>query len=923
MEEKNYSLIIECQKHVEASKLAEKLISELESESLEQQVEAELLLDEIERLRLGIYQIFRALETGPDCGSEDKVENERTFIHHILGSIEDMRCSISKHEDEKQQLLVENSVLLALLEQLESKGMEIESQKLYLEEESKIMAVKLAIVKNEKDELLEINRQLKVDVNEGHQDAAVLQAELGSLCVKQADLQKAYNALQEAYSRVNQDNTYLLKKFSALKEEKNQLDQHDDDALLELLATDNQSALLRSFGTQKISELKLLLEDLNRQREVNSNLEKEMSVLREKLELQKAENLALKDAVRSLEVEMQGIREHNVQMNQDIINGKESLIQTEAKLVDTEMKLKDAEKLNLTLCSTVDELKIDIEKSLQIRENLEKNMTQLSENNSIQKEEIKSLHTINKNLESELGLLRQEVEENIVREQTLSTELQDMNNEFELWEAEAATFCFDLQVSSVHEVLLKNKVQELTGLHAYAPVVASLRNDITLLEHNALLQTKLKAAHNQEPEDQPRGLCPSDMYWGCRVAVSRNAQEEDLKIIFLEVDTHPSQGTSQMLMEDQSLLSLQNLRMRVQAVGKLMEEMNKPVLPRRSNSNDRQGQVTSENDQLKPRRSLHKDKHKYSRNEGYGNELSDSPKLQKMKTKASEVRNGMLMKDIPLDEVSDSSRRAVRARGNVAADDQMLELWETAEDGNRDQTIGESLRMSYKVTEKDKVYNQFENVKGKSCPPSTDSDVEKELGVDKLELSTRTTEPIKEVNDRKILDGLAADAQKLEILQTTVRTLRKKLETNKKSRKAKNVDLETVHEQLIEAEDTLIHLVDLNGQLVKNIEECPPDEMASPRLRDTVKTWRRKVMEQAEKGSERIGRLQLEVQKIQYVLLKLEDEKKNKGRNKFFKSKTIIMRDFVENGRKNSGRRKKAPRCGCFRQSTSRNENGL
>ncbi|KAL2242680.1 UNVERIFIED_CONTAM: Protein NETWORKED 1A [Sesamum indicum] len=949
MEEKNYSLIIECQKHVEASKLAEKLISELESESLEQQVEAELLLDEIERLRLGIYQIFRALETGPDCGPEDKVENERTFVHNILGSIEDMRCSISKHEDEKQQLLVENSVLLALLEQLESKGMEIESQKLYLEEESKLMAEKLAIVKNEKDELLEINRQLKADVNEGHQDAAVLQAELGSLCVKQADLQKAYNALQEAYSQANQDNTYLLKKFSVLKEEKYQLDQHNDDALLELLATDNQSAVLRSFGTQKISELKLLLEDLNRQREVNSNLEKEMSVLREKLELQKAENLALKDAVRSLEVEMQGIREHNVQMNQDIINGKESLIQTEAKLLDTEMKLEEAEKLNSTLCSTVDELKIDIEKSLQIRENLEKNMVQLSENNSIQKEEIKSLHTINKTLESELGLLRQEVEENIVREQTLSTELQDMNNEFELWEAEAATFCFDLQVSSVHEVLLKNKVQELTGvcqnlenehaektseielmkgkicfmenkisdlksqLHAYAPIVASLRDDITLLEHNALLQTKLKAAHNQEPEDRPRGLYQAICTWAAGLLASRN---------FLEVDTHPSQGTSQILLEDQSLLSLQNLRMRVQAVGKLMEEMNKPVLPRRSNSNDTQEQVTSENDQLKPRRSLHRDKHKYSRNEGYGNELNDSPKLQKMKTKASEVRNGMLMKDIPLDEVSDSSRRGVRTRGDVAADDQMLELWEAAEDGNRDQTIGESLRMSYKVMEKDKVYNQFENVKGKSCPP-TDSDVEKELGVDKLELSTRTTEPIKEVNDRKILDGLAADAQKLEILQTTVRTLRKKLETNKKSRKAKNVDLETVHEQLIEAEDTLIHLVDLNGQLVKNIEECPPDEMASPRLRETVKTWRRKVMEQAEKGSERIGRLQLEVQKIQYVLLKLEDEKKNKGRNKFFKSKTIIMRDFVENGRKNSGRRRKAPRCGCFRQSTSRNENGL
>ncbi|KAI3459414.1 hypothetical protein Pfo_016077 [Paulownia fortunei] len=925
MEEKNYSLIIECQKHVEASKLAEKLISELESESLEQQVEAELLLDEIERLRLGIYQIFRGLKTGLDCAPEDKVEIERTFAHHILGSIEDMKCSISKHEDEKQQLLVENSVLLALLEQLESKGMEIESQKIQLEQESKIMAEKLAIVKNEKDKLLEINRQLKSDVTEGHQDAAILEAELASLCVKQVDLQKAYSALQEAYSQVNQENTYLLKKLSDLKEEKYQVDQHNDAILLEFLATANQSAVLRSFGTQKITELKLLLEDLSRQHEVSSSLEKEMIVLRGKLELQKAENLVLKDAVCSLEREMQGIRECNVQMNQDIINGKESLNRTEAKLLDTEMKLEAAGKLNSTLCGTVAELKVDIHKSMQVRENLEKNMFQLSENNSSQKKEIESLHIVNKNLESELGLLRQEIEENVVREQTLSTELQDMNNEFELWEAEAATFCFDLQVSSIHEVLFKNKVQELTGvcqtlehkhaaktseieqmkgkicfmeneisglksqLYAYAPVVASLRDDIALLEDNALLHTKLKEAHSQETE-------------------------------FLEVAAHPGRGTSQILLEDQSLLSLQNLQMRVKAVGKLMEETNKPILERRSNSNSRQEPVMGEIDQLIPRRSFGRDKNEHSRKKGYANTLNDSPKLQKMKTKASEVRNGMLMKDIPLDQVSDSSRHGMQKRGKVGADDPMLELWETAEDGNRDQTIGESHRMSYKLTERDIVYGHFESVKGKSEPPSTDSDVEKELGVDKLELLT-SIEPNQEVSDRKILERLASDAQKLESLQTTVQNLRRKLETNKKSRKAKNIDFETVHEQLREAEDTIVHLVDLNGQLVKNIEECPRDEMASPRLKETVKTWRIKVMEQAQKGSERIEQLQLGLQKIQYILLKLEDEKKNKGKNKFLRSKTIILRDFIDNGRKNSGRRKKGPHCGCFRQSTSRNGN--
>ncbi|XP_012846857.1 PREDICTED: LOW QUALITY PROTEIN: protein NETWORKED 1B-like [Erythranthe guttata] len=300
MEEKNYSLIIECQKHVEASKLAEKLISELEGESLEQQVESELLLDEIERLRLGIYRIFRGLGIAPE---EKVVENEQTFLHCILESIEDMKCSLSEYEDEKQELLVENSVLLTLLEQLESKGVEIETQKIHLEQESKLMAEKLSAVEHEKNELVEINRKLKSDASEGREEAAVLEAEFGSLCVKQANLQKAYNALQAVYLKVNQENTYLLKKFSDLKDEKYELDRYNEDAILEFLSSANVSEVLRSFGKEKTEEVKLLLADLNRQNEVNVSLEKEMSVLIGKLELQKAENLALKDAVFSLEIE--------------------------------------------------------------------------------------------------------------------------------------------------------------------------------------------------------------------------------------------------------------------------------------------------------------------------------------------------------------------------------------------------------------------------------------------------------------------------------------------------------------------------------------------------------------------------------------------------------------------------------------------
>lgn len=359
---------------------------------------------------------------------------------------------------------------------------------------------------------------------------------------------------------------------------------------------------------------------------------------------------------------------------------------------------------------------------------------------------------------------------------------------------------------------------------------------------------------------------------------------------FVEITADPRKSASEIVEEDESLAGLKNLQMRVKAVAKVMEEVNKPALHRRLSSK------SSDVEQPKSSRCLGR---QHSRKKV--SETSETPKLQKIKTKAS---SGMLMKDIPLDRVSNSSRKGTRRK-----DDQMLELWE---DGSRDFTIGESLRMSYKMTDKDIVYDSFE-------PPSN-SDEEKELGVDKWEVSSAKSKELeREVSGRRVLERLVSDAQKLENLQESVENLRSKLEVNKKGRKAKNMDYETVEEQLVEAEETVANLVDLNGKLVRSLEECPsPDGKASPPLKEAMKIRRRKVREQARKGSERIGRLQLEMQKIQYMVLKMEEEKKNKMRNKFLKSKTIIIRDFIYNGRKISAKkRKKGPLCGCFRPSTA------
>ncbi|CAL5413821.1 unnamed protein product [Camellia sinensis] len=156
----------------------------------------------------------------------------------------------------------------------------------------------------------------------------------------------------------------------------------------------------------------------------------------------------------------------------------------------------------------------------------------------------------------------------------------------------------------------------------------------------------------------------------------------------------------------------------------------------------------------------------------------------------------------------------------------------------------------------------------------------------------------------------------------TVENLRRKLEMNKKRKKAKSIDFETVKEQLQEVAETIVQLVEVNGQLSQNIEQSPLhlDGNASPELEEAGDVQRKRVLEQARKGSEKIRWLQLEVPKIHYVLLKLLDEKKNNEKSRFSRSKTTtILRDFIHSGR-SSPRRKKAGLFGCFRLPTNGDE---
>ncbi|XP_058001088.1 protein NETWORKED 1A isoform X2 [Hevea brasiliensis] len=917
LEEKNLSLLIECKKHVEASKLSNKLISELENENLEQQVEVEFLLDEIEKLRMGVHQVFRAVQFDPVNKHEDGIEEEKIPFLHILDNIEGLKGSLLINEDEKQQLVVENLVLLTLLGELRSEGAELESEKKMFKQEFDMMTEHCTFLRKDKHELLEMNRQLRLEVSKREQQQDILKAELEIQHVNLASLQGSYLALREENFKSLGENRSLLEKFSDLEKEMPILEEENSESLQEVLALSTISSVFKSFGTEKVEELEALSEDLSSLHVLNNGLEKKVELLGQKLEVKEAESLHLNETIEKLHQELQEGRDLTDQLNCQILIGQDFLRQKAADLLEVEQKLKTAHNLNAELCRTVEELKRECEESKMARENIEKQIFELSKNSISQKKEIKCLKEANENLESEVSALCKEVKERKTKEENLSLELQERSNEFELFEAEASSFYFDLQTSSVCEVLLENKVHELTAvcenledenankdfkieqmkerfgileteigemraqLSAYAPVIASLRDNIESLEHNALLCTRSFAACNQGQTGVEKAIQPHEM-----------SKQEPI------CDEPVPDGIA-------DLLEIQN---RIKAVEKaVVKEMERLVTQERENANVKLESSMKGTEQLEFRGQKEKV------------ELENEPS----KAESSEVKIGILMKDIPLDnqQVSDCSMYRSKTK-NSEADNQMLKLWESAEqDSNLDPVASVTQKQVAAQLEIVNARHQFKDAKQKkNRNPSLELQVEREVGVDKLEVSTSINEePNQEGNRRKILERLASHAQKLMSLQTTVADLKKELEIKNSRKKANDVEFERVKRQLQEVEEAVVQLVDVNDQLTKDIEGSPSSSDGNTSIASEEKgnVHRKRLIEQAREGSEQIGRLQFEVQGIRYILLKLEDEKKSKGKHRFPVSRTgIFLRDFIYSGGRRSIRKRKGCFCGCARPST-------
>ncbi|KAE9611265.1 putative transcription factor bZIP family [Lupinus albus] len=904
LEQKNLGLLIECQKHVEASTFSDKVISELESENLMQQMELEFFVDEIRKFKMGVQKVFGDLEDGLDGGHAKRIKQEEMSISHILNNIEGMKGTLLKVLEEKQQLLVENFVFLNFLSQQQSQGEEIELKKKILEQEVVDTREQNAILLKDKLELLEMNKQLKSVMTKGEEKENVLKSKLEALHVEFLDLQRKFIVFQEENSKVLDENNTLVKSVLDLKDAKSIAEDENNVILHEALALKTLSLVYESFVINKVVEQKELAEHLSNLRLMNSKLEQELGLLRKKIEVKEAENVYLNESAEKMDKHLLETTNANDHLSHQIESLAYHLKKKEAEMLETKGRLKAAEMLNAEFCKNVEKLKMEQQVSRLVKENLERHILELSEGCMNHKKEIEKLNEANESFVTEMQLLRHEVEQQRAREETLSSELLDKTSEFEIWEAEAATFYFDLQISSISEALLENKVNDLTGvcmkledesaakslaivqmterasvleseigelkgeLSAYIPVISSLKEDFVSLEHTVLQTNKTSSISNQEHKD-----------------------------FAVEENSYPS------LTENRSALipDLLSMKERIRAIEKLMAEENRTakfnpgnltIVPEDSNV-----EVLSYAEKYSGRAEK---------------EVIDKSAID-LNLWRTKTENGSLMKDIPLDHISDNPASKNGRRVNSRTDDQMLELWETAEQDS-------AMKQIYSPTEDGITWQQSDNnSSGKFQNTSSELEVEKEYGVDKLQLSKSIKERTQDGKRRKILERLASDAHKLTSLKMTVLELKKKMETKKPKKMGNDAEcVETVKRQVEEVEGAVMKLVDTNDQLRKEVEESvwSLKKDISVELEKSRQIHQKRVTEQARRVSQQIGRLQFQVQNMQHALLKLADEEKSKGKNRFSGKTVVFLRNFIHNGKKSKKKHNKGCFCGCSRPST-------
>ncbi|KAF9605076.1 hypothetical protein IFM89_013746 [Coptis chinensis] len=680
------------------------------------------------------------------------------------------------------------------------------------------------------------------------------------LAICQIALSLEFNPDYECQGKIEQDQILLQLAMGKIKDLKESVWTIEDEKYQLLF---ENSILLTLFDQLRLEE---------------ASIESERSILDTDLRLRTEELLLLQS-------EKNVLRNASDELNHQIGIGKDLLNQKEVKLSEAEQRLQAIEGENNELNIKLSDLNRECNETRVLKEVLEKKILNISVDNTRKDKEIECLHETTEKLELEVAKLHESIEEQRVKTDDLRSELQKQINAVELWESEAEIMYDNCQITTIHAALFKEKVYELAGacerlqnerdsktknveqlierlvalecenkglncnLAGYSHIMVSLRDSVTSLEDCVFRQTKDYAADNQEPE-------------------------------VADLASHQCDSSYKELTENQGLegghevSDMLELQYRIKNIECSMVEQKRLMLQENTDKDIRLEAAMKEIQKL----------------EQFGNESSNL-RLCNTEPDFSEVGDGILVKDIPLDKVSHCSSydhgfgpRALSRREDSVTNELIVESWETVEQGfDLDFAFNQQRKLSAVHTEEKSDCYQMEALEDKSECPSSEIQSE-EVGI------VSEGVMVHQGDKRKVLERLASDKQKLLNLQVTVEDLKKKVEQFERCRIPKDTEYSTVKEHLKEVEAAISQLIGTNGKLAKKAggHSVTSNRKVAEDLEETGKGRRCRISEQARRVSEKIGRLQLEVQRIQFSLLRLEGAKGTKAADR-----KVLLKDYL------------------------------
>jgi hypothetical protein len=214
------------------------------------------------------------------------------------------------------------------------------------------------------------------------------------------------------------------------------------------------------------------------------------------------------------------------------------------------------------------------------------------------------------------------------------------------------------------------------------------------------------------------------------------------------------------------------------------------------------------------------------------------------------------------------------------------------------------------------VLDRERDIRGKR--PSTDQMSEKELGVDKQMVPKKigTAESHQEWK-KNIIERLSSDSQRLVELQSGLNELKSNIELSEENKgKFTSQKMESITAQLRDVEDTIFQLIETNNKLSKRVDEVDCNIEGGSDA-DTIYKSQKKLSDHARKASEKIVQLELDLQKVQSMLLKLEVDNASGNKGSGVRKRTkVLLAEYLYGRKRDSRRQKKTPRCGCMRTKT-------